>query len=381
MAYCTNCGSFVEDGAKFCGKCGAKMNVQSSSDTSAQAKRIRGSQRETVYEGEIHKCPNCGATLAAFVKSCPECGYELRGASSAYSVQEFSRSYASATSNSQKIDLIRTFVIPNTKEDILEFVILASSNINPSSYSRDNVVVSGGVSQQDLTDAWMAKFEQAHQKANLMLTDDPYLEKINKLYTDEKKQLENAKTVSVGKKVLNVIFGNEFVKIMLPFVILMACIPLLFGLIGPSEKKLEKQVKQIEAYIAEENYDAALTTAYSMSDDYSDSWSETRANLISRIEALQAEQKGEKLSREGMVQIPTQTLTGKQASDVVAVFTKAGFTNVTSEPAQSDLLTGWLDKLTETKGSVAEISIGGETSYSSGSWVSPDTPVIIRYYD
>jgi len=380
MAYCTNCGSFVEDGAKFCGKCGAKMTGQSS-DTNAQHKRIRGSQRETIYEGEIHKCPNCGATLAAFVKSCPECGYELRGAASAYSVQEFSRSYASASSNSQKIDLIRTFVIPNTKEDILEFVILASSNINASSYSRDNVVVSGGVSQQDITDAWMAKFEQAHQKANLMLTDDPYLDKINKLYVDKKKELGNAKTVSVGKKILNVIFGNEFVKIMLPFVILMALIPLLFGLTGTSEKKLEKQVKQIEAYIAEENYDAALTTAYSMSDHYSNSWSETRANLISRIEALQAEQKGETLSREGLVQIPTQSLTGKQVSDVTSVFTAAGFTNVTSEPVQSDLLTGWLDKLTETKGSVAEISIGGETSYSSGSWVSPDTPVIIRYYD
>jgi len=381
MAYCTNCGSFVEDGAKFCGKCGAKMTAQSASDTNAQQKKIRGSQRETVYEGEIHKCPNCGATLAAFVKSCPECGYELRGAASTYSVQEFSRKYASATSNSQKIDLIRTFVIPNTKEDILEFIILASSNINASSYSRDNVVVSGGISQQDITDAWMAKFEQAHQKANLMLTDDPYLDKINKLYVDKKKELGNAKTVSVGKKILGGIFGNEFVKIMLPFVILMACIPLLFGLIGPSEKKLEKQVKQIEAYIAEENYDAALTVAYSMSDNYSDSWSETRSNLISRIEALQAEQKGEKLSREGMVQIPTQTLTGKQASDVMAVFTKAGFTNVTSEPVQSDLLTGWLDKLTETKGSVAEISIGGDTNYSSGSWVSPDTPVIIRYYN
>lgn len=378
MAYCTNCGSFVEDGAKFCGKCGAKMTTQSSSDTSAPHKKIRGSQRETVYEGEIHKCPNCGATLAAFVKSCPECGYELRGAAGTYSVQEFSRKYASATSNSQKIDLIRTFVIPNTKEDILEFVILASSNINTSSYSRDNVVVSGGVSQQDITDAWMAKFEQAHQKANLMLSDDPYLEKINQLYTDKKKELSNARTVSTGKKVLGGIFGNNLIKAFAPFLILML---IGFILLGGGERKLQRQVKQIETYIAQENYDAALTVAYAMSDSYSNSWSETRANLISRIEALQAEQKGETLSREGLVQIPTQSLTGKQVSDVTSVFTTAGFTNVTSEPVHSDLLTGWLDKLTETKGSVAEISIGGDTSYSSGSWVSPDTPVIIRYYD
>lgn len=384
MAYCTNCGNYVDDNANFCGSCGAKMTTKTAPikdpTSSAQQPKGRSNQRETVYEGEIHKCPNCGATLSAFVKSCPECGYELRSTASAYSVQEFSRSYAIATSNSQKIDLIRTFVIPNTKEDILEFVILASSNINSSSYAR-NSAVSGDVSQQNLTDAWMAKFDQAHQKANLILSDDPYLEKINKLYADKKKELGNAKTVSVGKNILSSIFGNEFVKIMLPFVILMALIPLIFSLTGPSERKLERQVKQIEAYIAEENYDAALTTAYSMSDNYSSSWSATRANLISRIQELQASKKGEAFGREGLVQIPTQEMVGKQISDVVSIFTSAGFTNVTSEPVQSDLLTGWLNKLVETSGEVGEISIEGDTNYTLGAWVSPDTPVMIRYYE
>ncbi|WP_051656486.1 zinc ribbon domain-containing protein [Butyrivibrio sp. AE3004] len=385
MAYCTNCGNYVEDGAKFCGKCGKKMSSSSapniSSDSAETKASSRITKRETVYEGEIHKCPNCGATLSSFVKSCPECGYELRGAASANSVQEFSKSYASATNNSKKIDLIRTFVIPNTREDILEFAILASSNIDAGSYTRGATVVSGGVSQQEVSEAWMAKFEQAQQKANILLTDDPYLEKINKLYSDKKKELSNAKTMSVGKKVIGGIFGNDFIKIMAPFILLMVLMGVGFPLLlGGGEKKLEKQVKQIEAYIAEENYDAALTTAYAMSDSYSNSWSETRASLINRIQNLQAKKEGLSEANAGKVQFPAQTLTGKQVSDVVSILTAAGFTNVTQEPVQTDLLTGWLDKMIETKGEVEEITVNGSTDYTSGAWLPPDTPIIVRYW-
>jgi len=382
MAFCTNCGSYVEDGAKFCGKCGAKMSAGSTSNTksSSQADQPKphGTKRETVYEGEIHKCPNCGATLSSFMKKCPECGYELRGVASSYSVQEFSRSYENAKSNSKKTDLIRTFVIPNTKEDILEFAILASSNIDAKSYSRHGNVVSGGVSQQDVTEAWMAKFEQAQQKANILLTDDPYLEKINKLYSEKKKELENARTISGGKKVLGVIFGNDFVKLMAPFLIFML---VCFVMLGDGERKLNRQVKQIDSYIAEGNYDAALTTAYAMSDSYSHSWSETRASLINRILALQAESQGSSTNNEGKVQFPTQTLTGKQVSDVVSILTSAGFTNITQEPVKTDFLTGWVDKLTETKGEVDEITVNGSTDYTKGGWMDPDTPIIIRYWN
>ena len=374
MAYCTNCGAFVKDGAKFCGVCGTKMEVETQSSPQEVKKEA---QRKVKYDGEVHKCPHCGAVLSSFTKTCPECGRELRGTDSVESVSEFSRRYSSTTSNSKKVDLIRTFVIPNTKEDILEFAILASSNIDEGSFTRDNVVVSGGVSQTDVSEAWMAKFEQAYQKATILLQGDPSFDTISKLYEEKKKALSSAKVKSVGGKVVTGIFGNDIVKIMLPFVILMALIPLLFLLItGTSERKLEKQVKQIEAYIAEENYDSALTIAYAMSDNYSSSWSETRANLISRIKELQ----GEAEHTDGQVRIPIKNFNGEQYSDVVAAFEAAGFTNVKDEPMPYDLLTGWLDKLTETDGAVAEISINGDTSYDKAGWVSPDVPVIIRYY-
>lgn len=236
MANCRKCGGYVEDGAKFCGHCGAKMNENSTPITTAtpytEDTKPTNSQRVIVFDGQIHKCPNCGATLGAFVKSCPDCGYELRGASSTNSVQEFSRRYSDATTNAQKVDIIRTFVIPNTKEDILEFVILASSNIDINAYSKSNVVVPGGTSRQDIIDAWMAKLEQAHQKANMILTDDPYLERINNVYSEKKKAIESAQTSSKVKRILGSIFGNKTLHFIILMFVLAIILPLTMCKIG-----------------------------------------------------------------------------------------------------------------------------------------------------
>ena len=70
MAFCSNCGSQIVDGAKFCQKCGAAV-INSNGGLS--------SQRQQEFAGKIYKCPNCGETLKTIVRNCPTCGFELRG--------------------------------------------------------------------------------------------------------------------------------------------------------------------------------------------------------------------------------------------------------------------------------------------------------------
>ena len=146
MSFCVNCGNKLTEGAKFCTNCGA---------TVTPFKRESQTQRTTVYDGEIHKCPNCGELLDAFTSRCPACGYELRGAKAAGSVQQFYFDINHATSVEQKTTLIRNFPIPNTKEDIMEFMILAASNFNADSY------ISEQGQEKELSEAWLAKFEQS----------------------------------------------------------------------------------------------------------------------------------------------------------------------------------------------------------------------------
>ena len=85
MAFCSNCGYKLSEGSNFCNNCGAAVNLEVHNNFE---------KRKTTYEGEIHKCPNCGEILDAFVTVCPTCGYELRGAKVTSVVNELAQKLA-----------------------------------------------------------------------------------------------------------------------------------------------------------------------------------------------------------------------------------------------------------------------------------------------
>ena len=192
MAFCSNCGKELATGAKFCFECGTP--VGKADDTT----------RRTVYSGEIHKCPSCGEVLDAFVVVCPTCGYELRGASTSNSVREFAAKIDSAQTDMQRVNIIRNYPVPNTKEDIFEFMILASTNIT-------------GEQQKKVFDAWLVKFEQSYQKAQLVIKDSSDMARIKAIYDKTHKQIGREKLLRNAKAAGNTISksGNLLSKILL----------------------------------------------------------------------------------------------------------------------------------------------------------------------
>ena len=128
--------------------------------------------RKTSYEGEVRKCPQCGETISAFVPVCPSCGHEFRGSSATSVVHDLAVKLGSTDDPRKKDELIRTFYIPNTREDIHEFFILALSHIK-----------TGGVN----TNAWMIKLEQAYQKAELTFRDTLEFERLKPMYAKARK--------------------------------------------------------------------------------------------------------------------------------------------------------------------------------------------------
>lgn len=194
MAFCINCGQELVEGAKFCSKCGAEVNAPQS-ETKAQ--------RKTVYDGEIHKCPSCGAVLPSFATVCQSCGYELRGNRAAESVKSLHSNVTNAKSESEKIEIIKTFPIPTSKEDIYEFMILASSNFDETYYTSHK-------NEEDISDAWLAKIEQCYQKAKLSLSDEAEFKKISGIYESVQqriKQAEKAKKVNALLPILCIAAG------------------------------------------------------------------------------------------------------------------------------------------------------------------------------
>lgn len=177
MPFCTNCGQYVADGMKFCGNCGSPV---SGTDN--------GEKRKTAYQGKLFKCPNCGEVLNSFEMNCPTCGYEIRGAKATESISDLEYRLEAAKTVEEKASIIRHFPIPNTKEDIIEFLILASTNADEK---LDN----------EISSAWVVKLEQVIQKARLIIKDKAELNRIEKQYQSICKRLSKERKIKSAKKV------------------------------------------------------------------------------------------------------------------------------------------------------------------------------------
>lgn len=190
FAYCSKCGNEIESDDEFCSKCGNAVRKKFNSGFEDV------STRKETFDGEIRKCPNCGEVLKSFTPNCPSCGYELRNLQTTNYILDFSRKIETASTVKQKDDLIRHFVMPNTKEDIYEFMILAATNLE-----------AGG----DNTDAWLIKLEQAHEKAKFMFGESSDIKYIDKIYynaiNNYKKIKRNDKANSIGSFLSNHWFG------------------------------------------------------------------------------------------------------------------------------------------------------------------------------
>lgn len=196
MAYCSKCGKPIKEGAAFCSSCGAPIENET----------VTG--RNQVYAGAVQKCPNCGQALGTFQSYCPACGYELRVSDQSDSIKRFSQELSlleggsmiqgEGSSNSggdaafsTPEALIKNFVVPNTKADIFEFMILAQANLS--------VCRGSSKADRDKIDAWAVKAEQVYQKGKIALPSED-LGQLDDLYKSVCSELEKKRGESTTQR-------------------------------------------------------------------------------------------------------------------------------------------------------------------------------------
>lgn len=312
MAFCSNCGKQLVDGAKFCSGCGATV-VQTTVEENAK--------RKVVYEGELHKCPSCGEVLGAFVSVCPACGYEIRGAKASDSVQElshkldeieakrdrpksrgvFKRKWFDTHINEltkedeQKITLIRNFAIPNTKEDLIEFLILAASNVDAKCHNSFN---DGGAAydspRKALSKAWETKFDQAYQKANMIALDEQGISQVESINAYLKKKISKERKKGILSWILLacVFFWPLFAIIIESFM----PEPTIEKQIEQRQNHLEYVAEQIEDDISYGRFEDARNKAYTLtferdlSEEKSEYWEKKQNEILKQIARASGEQ-------------------------------------------------------------------------------------------
>lgn len=298
MPFCMNCGQKLTEGARFCAGCGSPVGTANNT-----------TQRKQEWAGSIIKCPNCNDNIPSFTTTCPSCGLELRNTKASNSVREFaikleeiektrpSKSFSFkrrieeqteiSSTDMKKISLIKSFAIPNTKEDILEFLVLASSNINMQRYNDFEFL---SESEKAVSDAWEAKFEQAYEKAKLSFGNTSEFSKIQAIYDKKSKQLNISKKKHKHPWLETIIFFiSVFSLLGIIAFILFSCDN---NSIEKENNRLNIIVEEVYEYIDEENYNLARAKAATLvfsgsttkaGDQTAEKWDKTREELIEII--------------------------------------------------------------------------------------------------
>lgn len=135
--------------------------------------------------GVVKTCPNCGATVEGGNAKCPECGYAFTGVDAVSSAKELDKrlrgvSGTGGESDEKRANIISSFPIPNTREDLFEFM----ASMEPKAFNRykeGTVTVIGK--------AYYEKFVEALNKARISFPDDPALKMFEDALKKDKKKI------------------------------------------------------------------------------------------------------------------------------------------------------------------------------------------------
>lgn len=258
-------------------------------------------------DGDARKCPSCGAPALSFAATCSTCGHEFRNTKAASSVQRLFDSLQTAPMETHA-SIISNYPVPNTKEDILEFLSIAIGNCTPLTFAQKQSYQGEGFLSSSYRPelahreaeirAWQSKFSTMVQKARILLTDENAIRQIS-----EFEQRYNYVVTSESKEQKKT-SRNFLIGLVTAFVVIIG-----FMSIGESShsgdkvresERLEAIVDQVNKDIEANDLKAALIKASGLKWEYSDSWShyeqekkswdEKRETMIKTIQNMQEAQ-------------------------------------------------------------------------------------------
>ena len=158
--------------------------------------------------GDVKKCPSCGAIVQSLQAICSDCGHEFRNIDNVNSIRAFFRDYQKIEDSvvvnkaggflgmlvdesegnrlkqvfTKKKEFIMHFPIPNSKEDILEFLMMAVPLAKPAKkggfggFMKKSFANFGDDEHKNwdfkIAEVWAQKCEQIIMKAKFSMKDD-----------------------------------------------------------------------------------------------------------------------------------------------------------------------------------------------------------------
>ena len=224
------------------------------------------------------KCPNCGASIKSFESQCPFCGSEIRNIEASSNLKDFSiglekiiskelPKYHTEDSLLKKVigkdfrndeekaeferkakkekeiaSYIKNYPVSNSREDLLEFMILSASNIDLKE-SMDDIIQK----------AWIDKMSQIYKKASITMSNSKDFKEIEDIYNKKMKEIKNKKVLNnmffpflIAMYIILVVFiENYFWGISLIFILLIICLFIFYKIKKDDIKFLKNNYKLI----------------------------------------------------------------------------------------------------------------------------------------
>ena len=164
--------------------------------------------------GNIKTCPACGASVISMTMSCEDCGHEFTNVEANKSMTELLNRIGALqrnpgekdkSFNERKAEVINNTAIPDSREDLLEFLTVSSSQSNVAFATRGN---------DKIVSAWSRKGDEALNKAKILFRNDS---KSMMLVEGFEKKLKTGKLLSY-LKVRNIILLIIIIRLIVMWV-------------------------------------------------------------------------------------------------------------------------------------------------------------------
>lgn len=152
--------------------------------------------------GNVVKCPNCGCNDVVGKVTCPECGYVFTSIKANSSAERLAEQLASVEKDrrgdlvggvlsvfgggkaAEKATIIQNFPVPNTRNDLLEFL----SILMPKSSKYGNLSTASSISDQVESKAYYKKYAECIDKAQRYFGNDSDFQPYFDFYKKEEKK-------------------------------------------------------------------------------------------------------------------------------------------------------------------------------------------------
>lgn len=148
---------------------------------------------------KVKKCPACGAVINDVFMKCPDCGYVFTGTPANENLIRFGNELKRTSRTALKKQIIESVIIPNDKEDLLDFLLIFRPNVEAG--------------KGPLYESYLKKYAESVGRARQFFSSDKDFIEHFRLYDYIIAQKKKRKRIWIGSVIILIVLAISLIYI------------------------------------------------------------------------------------------------------------------------------------------------------------------------